>query len=1091
MRGPHASFLIRRVIASRLLLGSVVLTVLVTTLLITALAMFEAQALPQAVRHQLERSPGVSVAISGAVNAATERADDRAVRHSMRAAFGTIPFQLDAGTWSDPLGLPRVRGSRTIPIAEAAALDRIRAQAVLVSGTWPGAARPGTPIEAVVPVAVASRLGLAPGGLLALRDRQTGHSVRIRVTGLFRPRQPASRYWGIDLAGRSGISVQPGFVTYGPMAVNPAAFTRDGLTVGEASWIVIPAPARIGVSQLGGLASRIARASTYLMNAARLGGLQVTTGLPRLLGGLGSSVVVARSLLTIGVLQLVLLAVAGLTLAARLLADHRESESALLSARGGARWQLAGSTVAEAATLAAVAAVAGALLGIHLAGLLARWGLLRDAGLRISGLRPDAWWAAAAVVALSVAVLVWPALRPPAPGAASVRRGRQAALAGIAWAGGDLALVALAVISVWELRSYSAVAHTAAGGLDVDPVLAVGPALALAGLAVIPLRLLPLTARAIDRVTASGRRLGVALASWEISRRPIRQSGPVLLAVLAVASGTLTLAQYESWRRSAADRAAFAAGADVRVDLLRPLPLGKTGIITRARHVTAAMPVARYPSAGIGELLALDSREASATALLRGDESPLPATALWRLITPSRAGVGLVLPGRPARLAITASLAPSTSAASLGKAAASLSVQDRYGTVYSVPAGAVPADGRSHRLIARLSGTGQASYPLHLLKVTLTYRLPQVPPRLARRAARHAAQLTVGSLAVASSRTGPFDRPFAPGAALAPWRSTLASPDLSTSQLRLRNSGAGGGRPSLVVRFHPDTAPTAAQLSQSPLLAAAAASFSDVLTVAAPPPVRTVPGIATSAFLRASQAHVGAAVPVDVGSVTIPVRIVASVARFPTVTGPGGALIVDQSLAADILASRQAGPLPVTQWWLRTATSRVPPGLPAGSAVTDRAAMVAALLSSPLSAIPEQAALTIAVAAALLAALGFGVSVAVSLRARRTQAALLAALGVAKLAQARLLCLEELLLSLPAALAGLLAGALVAHLVIPAVILTSAGAAPLPPVLTQIPVAWAALLAAAVAVIPVLAAALTIARRPDPAAELRAAEAVP
>jgi hypothetical protein len=44
-------------------------------------------------------------------------------------------------------------------------------------------------------------------------------------------------------------------------------------------------------------------------------------------------------------------------------------------------------------------------------------------------------------------------------------------------------------------------------------------------------------------------------------------------------------------------------------------------------------------------------------------------------------------------------------------------------------------------------------------------------------------------------------------------------------------------------------------------------------------------------------------------------------------------------------------------------------------------------------------------------------------------------------------------------------------------------------VAVQIPVGWAVLLAAAVATLPVLAAAASIARRPDPAAELRAAEA--
>ena len=117
------------------------------------------------------------------------------------------------------------------------------------------------------------------------------------------------------------------------------------------------------------------------------------------------------------------------------------------------------------------------------------------------------------------------------------------------------------------------------------------------------------------------------------------------------------------------------------------------------------------------------------------------------------------------------------------------------------------------------------------------------------------------------------------------------------------------------------------------------------------------------------------------------------------------------------------------------------------------------------------------------------VSIAAGLRSRRPQSAMLAALGVSRSAQARQLCLEELMLCLPAAAAGLLAGTWLAHLLIPAVTITAAATAPVPPVLVEVPLGWAVGLAVTVAVIPVLAAAATVARRPDPAVQLRAAEA--
>ena len=67
----------------------------------------------------------------------------------------------------------------------------------------------------------------------------------------------------------------------------------------------------------------------------------------------------------------------------------------------------------------------------------------------------------------------------------------------------------------------------------------------------------------------------------------------------------------------------------------------------------------------------------------------------------------------------------------------------------------------------------------------------------------------------------------------------------------------------------------------------------------------------------------------------------------------------------------------------------------------------AALLGNPLLTAPRQALLAIGAAAVLLGAGGFSISVVGSLRSRRTQSAVFAALGVGKNAQAGQLCLEQ------------------------------------------------------------------------------------
>ena len=156
----------------------------------------------------------------------------------------------------------------------------------------------------------------------------------------------------------------------------------------------------------------------------------MTTGLPEILGALASSLVVSRSLLLIGSLELLLLATATAALAARLLAGQRDGEAALLSARGAARGQLLLATLAEAVLLALTGAAAGIVAGSYLADVL-----MPAAGLPAippagglpaavhRAVTAGAWWPAAVIAAGVIAVMMWPSLRPVTPGAARARRG--------------------------------------------------------------------------------------------------------------------------------------------------------------------------------------------------------------------------------------------------------------------------------------------------------------------------------------------------------------------------------------------------------------------------------------------------------------------------------------------------------------------------------------------------------------------------------------------------------------------------------------------------------------------------------------------
>jgi ABC-type antimicrobial peptide transport system permease subunit len=1083
-----------------LLLACVAVTVLVATLLAAALWTFEAEAIPLGTRDVIAASPHRSIGVAS-VPGQSISGDAGVIRTRLRAAWPGVGFQMVGALWSRPILLRSPLGSPFTTQIQAAALGEIQAHAVLTAGGWPGPPRPHAPLPVALPVTVARQLNLRPGSVLKVASHAGATALGLRITGLFRPRNPASPYWTLDLLPVSGITTTPYAINYGPAVVSPAAFS-DGLATSQASWLVLPQPAALARGNIGLLAASTSRAVTDLTTLASPG-LQVTTGLPGLLAGVNRSIVLARSLFTIGALQLLLVTAAGLALAARLLAAHREEESALLRARGATRWQVTRPVLAEALGLGAVAAAIGVPAGALLAGALAGPAGLRPAGHQVTGIGPLVWVTVLAVLALCVVVMAWPALRSASPDAARLSRSRQARLAGIAWAGGDLALVAVAVLSVWELHTYSAVAHPASGTLGIDPVVAMAPALALAGVALVPLRALPLLARLTDKAAERGRRLAAAIVGWQIGRRPVRQAGPVLLVVVTAATSTLALAGYASWHRSAADQAAYAVGSDVRLDSLAPASLGESGAIAGAPGVTAATPASVVPL-GAGRLIALDASTAGATIALRPGLSPLPLAALWRQITPRRLP-GLPIPGRPARLEILASLATEAGPQRFGGAGVIAWLQDGGGGTYQVgtcqsPARFLPADGRQHALIIPLSGSGQAIYPLRLLGLQLCFALP--PLDAAQPLASPALRLRVLALAAARTNNGPFGAPFIRGAALASWQASASSRSVPAQTGAFGRVLAQNGTPPAIRGWHGAAAgsrqldfmaghaPSPKVIAEITTIYYTPRTFRATITgqvaIAPGAHIPAIPAIATSGYLSGNHARIGSFVPFMLDNVPVLIRIVASVTGFPATPPASRVLIVDLAAVQDFLITGQAAPLPVTRWWLRTSHGQVPRRLPPGLSAADRARQEAALLHDQLSAAPRQAMLAIGAAAVLLAALGFSVSVAASVRGRRTQSAVLAALGVGRRAQAGHLCLEQLLLSVPAAAVGLLAGIGLARLLVPSITLAANATAPVPPVLVILPLGQAAALALIIAAVPVAAAAVSVARRPDPAAQLRA-----
>jgi hypothetical protein len=1060
-------------------LAAAALTTLVAATVGAAFAAFAGQALPQALRHDLVVAPGTTLAAAGSFANGHPAQTTAALRSSIAAGLSGVSFKFWQGNWSNPLDfLPGSLPSKPTPITSgnipqllAASLDGVTDHAVLLAGKWPGPVpvSAANPIPAALPASTAALLKLRPGDVLRVQDQDTGARVTFVLTGLYSERQSAS-YWQLNsipaTGSVDGTGSASGYTTYGPLVVSPSVFPAR-LAEGSGTWVAQPDMAGFNAGHLFGVSVEF--------NSSLLSTVTLTTNLPTVLADIGDNIAVARSLLGISALELLVLTVAALLAVARLLATQREGETALLTARGASRWQLARLTAAEVIPLSLVTALIGGVAGIWLAQLLGSslyahgtaGGSLPAGGISAaaSGTWLDALAAALGVAALSSGALLYPVLRPRQT-AVQVAQGRRSVLSRATRAGTDLALVALAVLACWQLRLYTAVSTSASSPPVVDPVLVLAPALALAAGTALALRLLPAAARVVDRVSAAGRRLTPALAGWQFSRQPLRQGGAALLLVMAVGTGTLALVQHQSWTRSAADQAAYVTGGDTQVNLASPVPAGATTSITDAAGVRAAMAVSVVQGATPAWVVAIDAVRAPKVALLRADQSSLPPAALLRSITPSSPPGGQLISGRPLSVKFTVTL----SRAALGPVYAQFTVTDATGAAFQFSSAPFSADGRPHVLTAPLGGA-HAAYPLRLSQVILFYTLPakrlQTPVTLTIAGATPGTWTAVASSPELASELSTNDiyglsaDPKAAGWQRAPGGAALTFI-------------AGYGRWSQAPGASPvHTEPLAGQITLSALNMVPAA----------------VPAIATTAFDRANNTGVGSIVQTTINRTTVPAKIVAVASAFPTITGAG--LVMDLPTLEAYMVSQGAVPVPVTQWWLATADGQVPMSLtralPSGATIKSSAALAAAADADPLSAAPQQAMLAMTVAAALLAVFGFWVSIAADVRQRRAESAVLAALGVSQRSAAAQLLLEKLLLSVPAAALGLILGAVLARLLVPAVTLSATAQTPVPPPLTMFDLPQTIPLAVTIAVLPALATALVVFRRPDPAAELRAA----
>lgn len=1070
-------FIALRAWVYRALIGAALLTVLLTTTVLAALTAYSGAIGDAALRRSLAEqrtAAEAALVVKGDVPAEERQAADDAVRAGARTIFAGLPVRVRTLLRSGPYALPPTlrpaseRGENP-DLTQFADLDRTQVRTV--AGRLPRAAVTAGSIEAALPQSAAQRLGVAPGARLTVTDRLGGPAVRVLITGVYRPVDLRAPYWQLDDLGGRGVQASS-FTTYGPLLTAAGVPASGRVSVGTSGWLASADYSSLTTERIDSLRAAVRSGSAQLRERPALGGATVAaTALPEVLDRIERSLLVTRSSMLIVAGQLGLLAACALLLVAGLLSSERVVETRLLRARGATRARLAGLAALESLLISLPAVLVAPLLSGPLTRLLVGQGALGRTGVHVDvpvGGRPEVWSVAVGVAVLCSLAVAVPAWRASFTRTVGVRAG---ALPASLRAGADVGLIAVAGVAFWMLGSQrsGAVTTDREGVLGVDPLLVAAPALVLLAGTVLVLRLLPSLARVGERVLTRGHGLTAAMVGWQFSRRPMRGAGPVLLLVISVALGVIAIGQSASWHRSQDDQADFRAGAEVRVMTSGSGGVGRTDAYANLPHVAAVAPAVRGTVSLSGSrtatVVALDTAEAAGAVLARHDLTDGPLLAG---LAPRGTPAGVGIPEGTARLTLTAALHSTRPGPG---ADATLTVRDRYGTSYEIPAGHLAADGRPHPLTPDLNG---AQGPLALTELTLSTLQPTD------RAHRH--RLVLGAL-TATAGDGDVRQLTLPTRWATAFQtdSVTFAPDDSARPTRPRITSTAPLTMTYSTGYLPPDVPPASMPLEVRL---------KVVQPAAP----EIVAVATRQFLTASGAREGQRVDVTFDGRSVPVRIVRTASALPTTettAQDGGALLVDLRAVNRVLEARYGTGLTPTEWWLRTAA----PGAAAAAVralpdvepeqVVVRDEMAEELRDDPFGAAPEAALIAAAAVTVLFASLGFAVSSAGAMRVRDGEFAVLRALGTPRRRLARLVAVEHGVLVALALLVGTALGTVLTYALVPLVVLTGQATRPLPPVLVEIPLLRLATLLAALAAGPALVTVALALRRAKPVMTLR------
>jgi hypothetical protein len=994
---------------------------------------------------------------------------------------GTITSNLGDGTGRtdlivstdsySPAGTDASDSSRQILVGSYQDVD---VHASLAQGHWP---RPGgEAVEASLSVEAARALGLALGDRIDLTSKlYPDRRFALEIVGLWQP-DTADHYWlgqGLEL---TGVQSTGPATTRGPFVVAlPDLEKLAGNVAVNAEWRWLPTIESLRPDQADGLRAAIGTLPDRIAGAYPDTYTRVDSGLPQALKDASRALLVARSSILLLFAQFAVLAAYAILLVAGMLVERRRPESALLRSRGASGGHLALLAFGEAVLLAIPAVAVAPFVAQGVVRLFGTFGPLASAGiLAPTGIDATAVIAAAGAGVACVVVLTLPAL----PGTGTLSGVRAALGRGMGRTlaqrlGLDLALLVVAAVALWQLQLYGApLTTTVRGDLGIDPLLVAAPAIGLLAGALVATRAVPRLGELAEGVLVRGRGLAAPLLARQLGRRPLRYTRLALLLMLAVALGTFAATFAATWDRSQSDQAAYRAAADERVTVLDhpALPVWALGPAYRSiSGVTAAVPIIRSPleigrDVTDGLLLGIDAPASTGlVAFQPGTFSGSPVEAMAILASGPTAPVK-TLPGRPVRLAVILD----TALQEVGSGSPDPTAPQSYVEVSLVVAG---EDGL-HRFDG---GRAELAATRTRVEIDMTQTTGGTAYRPGYPLALEAVELTViGSGFTQANGTLELRDVEASDDAAGPnWRPIDLVGSAGWQWSRLENQNATGYTPPAA---HPGAVSIGEAEGQTPTVnismpGQVGATFRYLAAVAGQ---SSIPALADPSLLDATGALVGDTIPASRSGYESPLRIVGTATNFPTLDPATPFVVVDRQ-ALGLVDYQTWGIVDSPrEWWLGVAPGRdadVATALAGGpysvASIVSRSQLEASLQADPIGLGVIGALGLGALAAVIIAGIGFLVTVAFLARERVGELALLRAVGESAGGVAAMLALEQILLLIYGLVAGCALGLLLGWLSIPFASLTSTGASALPPPVTIVP--WQAIAAVAIPIAGVLA----------------------